>query len=173
MSLLRDSAAGALVLSLLLLPSYFFLPSLVAPLVSTARALLSSFLWVCGLAIVGVSVLGTALFAEKAYRRWYLKEERPTPAPRSDDGVGRGGNLKTAHGTTRLATGSQIDAAAEKVIERLEQSSVGRLVRRKVRGATGKRGGGGGPGDVELKELKRGVAGTTAVRRAPPPPPPR
>ncbi|KPV75384.1 uncharacterized protein RHOBADRAFT_64996 [Rhodotorula graminis WP1] len=105
------------------------------------------------------------LVGEKAYRRWVLKEQRPTPSPRSNDGV------RGKHGATRLDTGSQIDAAAEKVIERLEQSSVGRLVRRKVRGAT--KGSGGGAGDVELKELKRGVAGTTAVRRAPPPPPPR
>ncbi|GAA5848111.1 hypothetical protein JCM9279_007458 [Rhodotorula babjevae] len=167
-SALGDAAVGAGLLALFLLPAYLFLPSLVAPLVSTVRALFSSLLMVVGLTAALALALALCLVGEKAYRRWILKEQRPTTAPRSDDGVARG---KTAHGT-RLDTGSQIDAAAEKVIERLEQSSVGRLVRRKVRGAT-RGGGGGGAGDVELKELKRGVAGTTAVRRAPPPPPPR
>jgi len=168
-SALGDAAVGAGLLALFLLPAYLFLPSLVTPLVSTIRALFSSLLMVVGLTAALAFALVVCLLGEKAYRRWILKEERPTPAPRSDDGVGRG--ARAAHGTTRLATGSQIDAAAEKVIERLEQSSVGRLVRRKVRGAH--KSSGGGPGDVELKELKRGVAGTTAVRRAPPPPPPR
>ncbi|BGP39863.1 hypothetical protein JCM10449v2_003818 [Rhodotorula kratochvilovae] len=165
-STLRDALAGALLLAVFLLPAYLFLPSLLAPLVSTARAVLSSLLFLLGGSLVILLALGVALTAEKAYRRWVRGERPPPPA---DDGVavaGEGAGADAERRARRFTRESRMDAAAERVIERLEQSSVGRLVRRKVKGGKAE------TGDVELKELRRGAA-TTGVRREPPPLPPR
>ncbi|GAA6049645.1 hypothetical protein JCM3770_005051 [Rhodotorula araucariae] len=166
-SLIRDSLVGAALLAVFVLPAYLVLPSLLAPLVSSVRAVLSSLLFILGASLVLVVALGVALTAEKAYRRWVLGE-RPPPA--AIDGVGvasPGASADAQRRARRFTRESRMDAAAERVIERLEQSHVGRMVRRRVKGGTAREAG-----DVELNELKRGAA-TTGVRREPPPLPPR
>lgn len=163
-SLLHDAILATLFLSVFLLPAYFFLPTFLRPLIESTRALAKSLAFVLVATLLFLLVLVAALVGEKAYRRWVLGVRPPTEAERVG-AVGPDATPDERRRAKRFSRESRMDAAAEKVIDKLEASSVGKLLRRQGKGKATR------SGDVELKDM-RGSAATTARRRTPPPPPP-
>ncbi|GAA6027372.1 hypothetical protein JCM8097_007804 [Rhodosporidiobolus ruineniae] len=173
-------------------PVALFLPSFLDTVSYTFSLLLNSLFY---LVTVGGSLtllLAVVLVGEKAVRRWKREgsEGAPTstssstsPSPSSSVSLGSADpdDIYGLRRARRVNRESRLDAAAEKVIDSLERTTVGGLIKRKVVRAQvrkGKRregGGGGGAADevVELSEMRGGRAATTAVRRTPPPLPAR
>ncbi|BGO99504.1 Voltage gated chloride channel domain-containing protein [Rhodotorula toruloides ATCC 204091] len=164
-SLLHDAILATLFLSVFLLPAYFFLPTFLRPLIESSRALAKSLAFVLLAALLFLLVLVAALVGEKAYRRWVLGVRPPSEAERVGV-VGPDASPEERRRAKRFSRESKMDAVAEKVIDKLEASSVGKLLRRKGKGRSSR------SGDVELKDLRGSAAATTARRRTPPPPPP-
>ncbi|GAA6022561.1 hypothetical protein JCM10207_006586 [Rhodosporidiobolus poonsookiae] len=168
---LADALIGLALLSVFALPVVYLAPSILDTLRSAVTALFKSILYLTLSAVVLVFVFAVLLLSEKAVKRW--KGEGPAT---TSDAIGSAAadDVDGLRRLERVNRASKMDAAAEKVIDKLEETSVGKLLRRKVKGSAGKAGGKGkgGPEEVELKEF-RGQAATTGVRRTPPPLPAR
>ncbi|GAA5860039.1 hypothetical protein JCM1840_001852 [Sporobolomyces johnsonii] len=112
-----------------------------------------------------------ALVGEKAYRRFYLGEK-----PDDDSSVGTASpadSLDAQRRAKRFTREARMDAAAEKLVDKLEASGVGKLFRRKGRKARDKANAQATDHDeVEMEDL-RGQGTSTGIRRTPPPLPPR
>ncbi|GAA5980571.1 hypothetical protein JCM11641_006685 [Rhodosporidiobolus odoratus] len=166
-----DAIVGLTLFTIFALPAAFFLPTFFTSLLEGLRELFLSLIWVIGGIVALVTLLAVALIGEKAVRRW--KGEGPgsptisTSQTKSDDAW-------LDHAKKREVKVSNFEEAAEKVIDKLETTGVGKLLRRKVRGSRKSHGGqklNEGEG-VELREM-RGDAASTGIRRTPPPLPPR
>ncbi|GAA5873883.1 hypothetical protein JCM8547_008630 [Rhodosporidiobolus lusitaniae] len=163
----------AVVLGLLTLaavPAYLLLPSVIDSLVSTLTAVVSSLLYLVGTFTLLILVLGVALVAEKAIRRWRGDEQlHPDPTSKRDVvGTGAISNPRNRDLIAESAKqGNRIDRGAERIIDGLEKLGVDKLVRRRRNKGRGKADEG-----IELSSMGK-TGSTTAVRRVPPPPPPR
>ncbi|BGP15893.1 hypothetical protein JCM10213_003678 [Rhodosporidiobolus nylandii] len=172
-----DALIGVALFTVFALPAALFLPSLYASIVDGVRTLLTSFVWLLLLGASIVLVVGVALTAEKAWRRW--TGGKPTSAAKGEGeerfGVASPNDPEyVQRRARRVARESRMDEAAEKVIDKLEATGVGKLLKRKVRRSSSPREGKGKADEgVELSEIRRS-AETTGVSRLPPPPlPPR
>ncbi|CEQ40391.1 SPOSA6832_01999 [Sporobolomyces salmonicolor] len=168
-SLLHDSILLLVLLAAFAAPVVLFWPSsFFQPLLDVFDSVLSALFWLT-VTVLAVLVVGAlALVGEKAYRRVYLGE-RPDDASR----------VSTASPTDpadaqrrakRFTREARMDAAAEKLVDKLEASRVGKLFRRKGRKARDQAKA--NEDEVELDDL-RGQGTSTGVTRIPPPLPPR
>jgi hypothetical protein len=170
----QDAFVTLILISLFALPVVWFLPSLLSSLLDTLKSLFESLvLLVAGTTLV-LTLLGIALIGEKAVRRW----KGEAAATISPSGGPQTESLRQAarhdRDHLRQRADNKLDRAADKVIDRLEATSAGKLLRRKVKGSRADKGKGRAADEgVELSEIRRGAeSASTGVRRMPPPPPP-
>ncbi|GAA5842574.1 hypothetical protein JCM11251_004908 [Rhodosporidiobolus azoricus] len=189
MSGLHDAVFGLVLIGIIALPIVWLAPQFIHSAVDLARGLFTSLFYLTIALVILVLGLGTALIAEKAVRRW-KREGQNTPTSSSSGRVrGTETQIKEERDrfgvvppdapdyekrrARRVARESRFEEAAEVIVDRLEQSSVGKLLKRKVRGppSSSDRRPGAADEVVVLSDMSK-TAATTAVRRMPPPPPP-
>ncbi|GAA6062901.1 hypothetical protein JCM10212_004350 [Sporobolomyces blumeae] len=162
-------------LVLVSLPLAFLFPSTFSSFVQLSKTLWTTVVWLV-LTLVVLVVVGTvALVGEKAHKRFVLGEHRPT----SSDHFASAGPDATpdeVRRARRVARETRMEAAAEKVVDSIEATGVGKLFRRKTKAASAARDKGKGKA-VEQDAVELDVLGdkgtSSGITRAPPPLPPR
>ncbi|GAA5908269.1 hypothetical protein JCM6882_006788 [Rhodosporidiobolus microsporus] len=190
MSGFHDAVLGLVLIGVLTLPIVWIAPTFLSSAVDLVRTLFTSLIYLVVGSAVLIVILGTLLIGEKAVRRWKGEAYTPTSSGqasgRTQQEQERFAEASPAAAAyeqrraRRVARESRLEEAAEVVIDKLERTGVGKLLKRKVKGsssssssASGGRGKGAADEVVELSDFSR-TAASTAVRRTPPPPlPPR
>jgi len=158
-------------LIVLSLPLAYLFPGTFNSFVQLFYTLWTTLLWLIFTLVVLVLVVGTALVGEKAYKRFSL-------GIRPDDRLGSiGASIDEQRRARRVTRENRMEQAAEKVVDKLEATGVGKLFRRKGKGSSsGSRKGkekAVNQDEVELDDLKEGQGTSSGITRAPPPLPPR
>jgi hypothetical protein len=155
------------------LPLAYLFPSTFSSFFQLFVSLWRTILWLVFTLVILLTVGGIALVGEKAYKRFALGQK---PHQGSDDKFGSvqsGASLDEQRRAKRVTRETRMEQAAEKVVDKLEATGVGKLFHRKT--ATKSRKGkekATNQDEVELDDLRK--SGTSSgISRAPPPLPPR
>lgn len=153
------------------LPLAYLFPATFASFAQLFYTLWTTILWLIFTLVVLVLTAGTALIGEKAYKRFALGQ-------RPDDRIGEvseGASIDEQRRAKRVTRENRMEQAAEKVVDKLEATGVGKLFRRHGAGVKSSRKGkekAANQDEVELDDLRsRGTS--SGITRAPPPLPPR
>ncbi|GAA5928239.1 uncharacterized protein JCM15063_003829 [Sporobolomyces koalae] len=156
------------------LPLAYLFPSTFNSFFQLFVSLWRTILWLGFTLVVLVIVGGTALVGEKAYKRFVLGQAPST----TDDSIGRvapGASQDEMRRARRVTRETRMEQAAEKVVDKLEATGVGKLFRRRPHTGAGTPSRKGkekavNQDDVELDEL-RGRGTSSGISRAPALPP--
>lgn len=153
-------------LIVLSLPLAYLFPGTFNSFIQLFYTLWTTLLWLIFTLVVLVLVVGTALVGEKAYKRFSLGI-RP---------ISEGASIDEQRRAKRVTRENRMEQAAEKVVDKLEATGVGKLFRRKGKGSSSVSRKGKEKAvnqeEVELDDLK-GQGTSSGITRAPPPLPPR
>jgi len=161
-------------LIVLSLPLAYLFPGTFNSFIQLFYTLWTTLLWLIFTLVILVLVVGTALVGEKAYKRFSLGIRPP-----GDDRIGsisEGASIDEQRRAKRVTRENRMEQAAEKVVDKLEATGVGKLFRRKGKGASSASRKGKekavNQDEVELDDL-RSLGTSSGITRAPPPLPPR
>ncbi|GAA6010725.1 hypothetical protein JCM11491_002916 [Sporobolomyces phaffii] len=171
----QDVVITLALLGLLSAPLALLFPSTFASFAQLFVSLWKTALWLVFTLVILLVVGGVALVGEKAYKRFALGQ-KPASAGGRDDSIARAGpgaSIDEQRRARRVTRETRMEQAAEKVVDKLEATGVGKLFRRKH--ATTSRKGkekATNQDEVELDDL-RGQGTSSGITRAPPPLPRR
>ncbi|GAA5878881.1 hypothetical protein JCM16303_007218 [Sporobolomyces ruberrimus] len=157
------------------LPLAYLFPSTFASFAQLFVSLWRTILWLLFTLTILLLVGGAALVGEKAYKRFALGQRPPSPGGDNIGSVQPGASIDEQRRAKRVTRETRMEEVAEKVVDKLEATGVGKLFHRKGKSTTSSRKGKEkalNQDEVELDD-SRGQGTSSGITRAPPPLPHR